>query len=193
MDLRRAVLVGFSMGAGEVVRYVTRHGADRVAGIVLIGGATPMLQGAPGNPDGIDPAVFEAVRRDCLMADFPGWIDANMIPFVTPETSAGLQNWVRDMALRTSLQALVECNRALTAADFRAELRGITVPTLVIQGDADQTCPLSMTGQRTAALVPSAELRVYGGAPHGLFLTHRERLNADLTDFVRRAARRSTS
>src|SRR3954447_9045815 len=86
LDLRRATLVGFSMGTGEVVRYLSRHGAARVARIILIGTTTPMLARTADNPDGIDPAVFEAFRRDWLMRDFPGWIDANMVPFVTPET-----------------------------------------------------------------------------------------------------------
>jgi non-heme chloroperoxidase len=183
LDLRGATLVGFSMGTGEVVRYLSRHGAARVARIVLIGTTTPMLARTADNPDGIDPAVFEAFRRDWLMRDFPGWIDANMVPFVTPETPLGLRNWVRDMALRTSGQALVECNRSLTAADFRDELRALTVPTLVVHGEHDATCPLDLTGRPTAALIPGAQLAVYENAPHGLFLTHREQLNADLLAF----------
>ena len=103
LDLRGATLVGFSMGAGEVVRYMTRHGASgRVARIALIGPTTPLLARSADNPGGIDTAVFEAFRRDWLMRDFPGWIDANMEPFVTPETPPGMRTWVRDMALGAS-------------------------------------------------------------------------------------------
>ena len=185
LDLRGATLIGFSMGTGEIVRYLTRHGAGRVARIVLIGTTTPMLARAPDNAGGIDPAIFEAFRRESLMRDFPGWIDDNMVPFVTPETPQGLRNWVRDMALRTSAKALLECNRTLTAADFRAELRAIAVPTLVVHGDRDATCPIELTGRPTAALVRGARLAVYEGAPHGLFLTHMDRLNADLLAFAR--------
>jgi len=185
LDLRDATLVGFSMGTGEIVRHLTRHGADRVARVVLIGTTTPMLVHAADNPGGVDPAVFEAFRRGTLMQDFPGWIDDNMVPFVTPETPSGLRNWVRDMALRTSAKALLDCNRALTAADFRAELRSLAVPMLVVHGERDATCPLELTGRPAAALVPGARLAVYEGAPHGLFLTHRARLNADLLAFVR--------
>lgn len=187
LDLRDATLVGFSMGTGEVVRYLTRFGPDRVTRIALVGTTTPMLARAADNPGGVDPAMFEAFRREALMRDFPGWIDGNMVPFVTPETPPGLRNWVRDMALRTSAKALLECNRALTAADFRAELRAITVPTLVVHGERDMTCPLELTGRPTAALVPGARLAVYEDAPHGLFLTHMARLNADLLAFVRGA------
>ena len=185
LDLRGATLVGFSMGTGEVVRYLTRHGAGRVARIVLIGTTTPMLARAADNPDGLDPALFEAFRIGALMQDFPGWIDDSMVPFVTAETPPGLRNWVRDMALRTSAKALLNCNRTLTAADFRAELRSVGVPTLVIHGGQDMTCPLDLTGRPTAALVPDARLTVYEGAPHGLFLTHMARLNADLLAFTR--------
>jgi len=187
LDLRGATLVGFSMGTGEIVRYLTRHGADRVARVVLIGTTTPMLVHAADNPGGVDPAVFEAFRRDALMRDFPGWIDDSMVPFVTPDTPSGLRNWVRDMALRTSAKALLGCNRALTTADFWAELQSITLPTLVVHGEQDATCPLDLTGRPTAALMPSAQLAVYEGAPHGLFLTHMARLNTDLLAFIKGA------
>ncbi len=187
LDLRGATLVGFSMGTAEIVRYLTRHGTSRVARIALIGTTTPMLAHAADNPLGVDPALFEAFRRESLMRDFPGWIDDNMVPFVTPDTPPGLRNWVRDMALRTSGKALLACNRTLTQADFRAELPALTVPTLVIHGEHDMTCPLDLTGRPTAALVPGARLTVYEGAPHGLFLTHMARLNADLLAFARDA------
>jgi len=187
LDLHGATLVGFSMGTGEVVRYLTRHGTARVARVALIGTTTPVLAQAADNPGGIDPVVFEAFRQEALMRDFPGWIDASMVPFVTPETPPGLRNWIRDMALRTSGKALLECNRTLTTEDFRAELQVVTVPTLVVHGDRDETCPIELTGRPTAALVPGARLAVYEGAPHGLFLTHLDRLNADLLAFVREA------
>jgi len=185
LDLRGATLVGFSMGTAEIVRYLTRQGTSRVARIALIGTTTPMLAHAADNPLGVDPAVFEAFRRESLMRDFPGWIDDNMVPFVTPDTPPGLRNWVRDMALRTSGKALLACNRTLTQADFRAELPALTAPALVIHGEHDMTCPLDLTGRPTAALIPGARLTVYEGAPHGLFLTHMQRLNADLLAFAR--------
>ncbi|MXP64460.1 alpha/beta hydrolase [Roseomonas sp. M0104] len=186
LDLRGATLVGFSMGCGEVLRYLTRHGAaGRVARAVLVGTTTPKLARAPDNPAGLDPALLESFRRDWLMRDFPGWIDANMEPFVSPETPAGLRHWVRDMALRSSLQALLECHRTLAAADFRAEARAIGVPVLLLHGERDITSPLDLTARPTAALLPDARLEIYEDAPHGLFLTHQARLNADLIAFAR--------
>lgn len=185
LDLRGATLVGFSMGCAEVVRYVARHGTARVARMVLIGTTTPLLARTPDNPEGVDPAVFEGFRRDWLMRDFPGWIDANMEPFVTPETPAGLRNWVRGMALGSSLQALAACHRTLTTADQRAELRRLDLPVRLIHGERDATSPLPLTATPTLALLPRARLSVYEGAPHGLFLTHRERLNAELLQVAR--------
>jgi non-heme chloroperoxidase len=187
LDLRGATLVGFSMGAGEVVRYLTRHGSGRVARIALIGATMPMLSRTIDNPDGVDPDVFEAFRREWLMRDLPTWIDDNMEPFVTPQTPAAQRNWVREMALRSSAKALLECNRAVTEADFRAELRAVAVPTLVLHGGRDVSAPLELTGRRTAALVPGSRLVVYEDAPHGLLLTHMARLNADLLEFARAA------
>ncbi|SFV04009.1 alpha/beta fold hydrolase [Pseudoduganella namucuonensis] len=88
------------------------------------------------------------------------------------------------MALGTSALALLECNRAVTTADFRAELRGIDLPVLLIAGDMDVSAPLDLTARPTAALLPNARLKVYHGAPHGMFLTHMGRVNADLIEFV---------
>lgn len=185
LDLRGVTLVGHSMGTGEIVRYLTRHGGDRVARIALLGATTPLLFRTADNPDGIDASYFEAFRRDELMRDFPKWIEDNFPPFVTPETSPQMRDWVGGMALRTSGKALLDTNRAVTTADFREELPKITVPTLVIHGDRDVTAPLDITGRRTADLVPDAKLQVYEGAPHGLFVTHIDRLNQDLLDFAR--------
>jgi non-heme chloroperoxidase len=185
LDLRGVTLVGHSMGPGEIVRYLTRHGGDRVARIALLGTITPLLHRTADNPYGIDASYFETFRRDELMRDFPKWIEDTLPPFVTPQTTPQMRDWVRGMALQASGKALLDCNRAITTADFRDELAKITVPTLVIHGDQDVTCPIDLTARRTAELVPGAKLRVYEGAPHGLFVTHIDRLNQDLLDFAR--------
>jgi non-heme chloroperoxidase len=185
LDLRGVTLVGHSMASGEIVRYLTRHGGDRVARIALVGATTPLLHRTADNPDGIDASYFESFRRDELMRDFPKWFEDNFPPFVTPETTPQIRDWLRGMVLWTSGKALLDTNRAVTTADFREELPKIAVPTLVIHGDRDVSAPLDITGRRTADLMPSAKLRVYEGAPHGLFVTHIDRLNRDLLDFAR--------
>lgn len=184
-DLTGVTLVTFSAAAGEAVRYLTRHGRRRVARLVLIGPTTPLLAWTGDNPDGIDPAVFEALRRDELMRDLPRWLDENARQFGGPEASEAVLGWIKELARGASLHALEAFHRELTTADFRAELPRLDLPVLVIQGEQDTTCPLELTGRRTVELVPGAELLVYEGAPHGLIVSHTDRLNADLLRFVR--------
>jgi len=183
-DLHNAILVGHSMGCNEIVRYLSRHGSARVAGAVLLATMTPFVLKTADNPDGIDAAWFEHFRREQLMRDFPGWIDENMEPFVHAQTPAGIKDWVRQMALGASLQALVECNRALVQTDFRAELGDVDVPVLVIAGDRDASAPLDLTARATVRLLPDARLKVYEGAPHGMFITHQAEVNRDLLEFA---------
>lgn len=191
-DLRHVTLVGHSMACGEIVRYLTRHGSGRVARIALVSTTTPMLAKAPDNPSGLDADVFAAVRHQ-LMRDFPRWIEDNLAPFFTPETSPHMAEWVRGMVLNNSLQALVELNRSIAQADFRQELGRVDVPALVVHGTRDVSAPLELTGRPTAALIPHAELKVYEDAPHGLLFTHVDRLNADLRSFMERAPRATAS
>jgi non-heme chloroperoxidase len=185
LDLRGVMLVSHSMSAGEIARYLTRHGSARVSRVAMLGTITPSLRRSESNPAGVPPEHFETFRRTQLMRDFPQWIEDNLPPFVTPETPAAMRDWVRNMALSASMKALVDCNRAIERADFSRELCELDVPTLLIHGTHDVTCPLELTAGRTIALIPRARLSVYEGAPHGLFLTHMERVNAELLAFVR--------
>jgi pimeloyl-ACP methyl ester carboxylesterase len=184
LDLKNVTLVTHSMAGGEAVRYLTRHGSKRIARIALVAATLPLLIKAPDNPDGIDAAVFENLRRNGLLRDFPKTLRDNLRPFAIAETSEAMLDWVASSMLRCSMQALVECNRALTSTDFRAELPKIEVPTLIVHGDRDVSAPLPITGRKTAALMPRATVKIYEGAPHGLFLTHAERLNEDLLKFA---------
>ncbi|QYU69880.1 alpha/beta hydrolase [Leptolyngbya sp. 15MV] len=184
LDLRRVTLVGHSMAPGEIARYLTRHGAARVAGLTFVSPTTPMLARAPDNPDGLDPALFAAIRA-ALAGDFPAWVDANLDAFVTPNTSRPTREWLRGLTLGCSLRAAIELNRAIAEGDFRAELRAIRLKTLVVHGDADASAPIELCGRATASLIPGARLTVYPGAPHGLLVTHAACLVSDLVDFVR--------
>lgn len=183
LDVHDATMIGHSMGPGEIVRYIGRHGSGRVSKIVMIAPTTPFTLQTPDNPDGLPGSMFEAFRAD-MSKDFPGWLARNARPFVMPDTSEQLLQWGLNMMLNTSMIAVLECNRAVVETDFRAELPRIKVPTLIIHGTADMSAPLELTGRRTEALIPGSKLLVYEGAPHGLMLTHIERLNADIMAFI---------
>lgn len=185
LDLRDVVLVAHSMAGGEVVRYFPRHGGARVAKVLLLAPLDPCPAHKTDNPTGYPPKAFEQFRAQVLMRDYPRWLEENARPFVTPETSSEMMDWVRALMLGTTTKALVECNRAATTADLRPEIASLTVPVLVIQGDKDASTPLETSGRRYAALAPNAELMVYAGAPHGLMFTHIERLNTDILRFAK--------
>jgi pimeloyl-ACP methyl ester carboxylesterase len=102
-----------------------------------------------------------------------------------PDTSQALIDWAMRLMMQPSLKCLLDCNQAIIETDFRKELPKINVPTLIIHGDKDTSAPLELTGRRTAVLIPGAQLKVYEGAPHGLMLTHIDRLNRDLIAFAR--------
>jgi pimeloyl-ACP methyl ester carboxylesterase len=183
LDLHRVTLVGHSMGAGEIARLLSRHGSARVERVALLSPTTPFLLQTADNPEAVPQPMFEAVRAAWLR-DFPKWLDDNARPFVVPETSDAMIAWVKGLMLQCSLRAAVQCHVALTSTDFRADLREIRLPTLVVHGDKDVSAPFPLTGQRTAALIPHATLKLYEGGPHGLFITHMDRLNADLLAFI---------
>lgn len=184
-DLRKVTLVGHSMGCGEVVRYLTRHGSKRVARIALVAPTLPFLLRTPDNPNGISKEYFDRMR-DEWRRDYPKWLAANSAPFFTPETSREMIQWGIGLALQTSLHAAIESNIAVTETDFREELKKIDVPTLIVHGNADKSCPLEMTGKPTAGFIPGSELKTYEGAPHGVLLTHVEQLNRDLMKLISR-------
>jgi pimeloyl-ACP methyl ester carboxylesterase len=185
LDLRGVTLVGMSIAGGEMVRYLTRHTSKRIARLIVVGtAATPFRLRTADNPSGVPAEAAEAFRRR-LLRDFPGWMEENGPPFFVPSTSQPMRDWVRGLMFGASMKAIVECSRSMMATDFRAELPGIAVPTLLIHGDRDVSAPLDATGRPTAALIPGARLEVYEGAPHGLFLTHMDRLTGDILAFAK--------
>jgi len=136
------------------------------------------------NRNGIDASVFEGFRKNFLLKDYPKWIADNERPFVVEGTSNAMLGWIKHLMLQTSMKALVEFNRSGTSTDFRKELPKISVPTFVIHGDKDVSAPIDRTGIPTARMIPRAKLTIYPGPPHGLFVTHMDRLNSDLMDFA---------
>jgi len=184
LGLRDVVLVGHSMGCGEIVRYATRHGASRISRVVLVAPTLPFALKTPDNPDGVSRENFERLRA-AWKTDLPKWLEDNARPFFSPQTSQAMLTWAVQMGQQASLKALIDCNAATTETDFRPELPKFNVPTLVIHGDADVSAPIDFTGRRTASLIPQCQLKVYAGAPHGLMFTHADQLTADLLSFCK--------
>ena len=182
-DRRDVILVGHSMGAAEILRYAQRHGTARIAKIVLLAPVTPFLLKTADNALGAPEAFFEGIRAE-WRRDFPKWIEANKAPFFTPETSVETMNWMAAMMLNTWLPAAIACNRALISTDLRPALGKIDKPVLVIHGTRDASAPIEITGRPTAAGIRSAKLNTYDGAPHGLFITHHDRVRDDILAFV---------
>lgn len=183
LDLDELTLVGHSMGAAEIVRYLTRHGDARIKRIVLLAPVLPYLTKAANNPDGVPAEMFEAWRT-AWRSDFPKWVADNAAPFFTPDISPALQQWAMEILLEIPLPVALACNRAVAETDFRAELPRIRVPTLLLHGDKDASAPLPMTGKRVAQLIPDCQFKIYEGAPHGLMYTHMTQLHADLVEFI---------
>ena len=186
-DVRDAVLVGFSMGGGEVVRHLARGGA-RVRKAVLLAAVAPYLVKTDDNPDGVDRLVFDDIvakletDRPAFMAGFMKKVfGAGLL--TSPVSSEYLQATV-SVAMLASPKATIDCVRAFSETDFRADCAKVGVPTLVIHGDADQTVPIGAAGRRAAKLIPGATLVEYAGEPHGLVYTARDRLNQDLLRFA---------
>ncbi len=189
LGLTGVTLVGFSMGGGEVARYVGRYGTSRVARAVLVSAVTPYLLKGPTNTDGVDRQVFDQMV-DGLRRDRPGFLAAFGKAFygaglLNFSVSSEILQWSLNLAMLGSPKATIDCVRAFSETDFRADLRALAIPTLIIHGDADQTVPLAASAEKTVKLLPHAEFKVYGGAPHGLFYTERDRLNEDLIAFMR--------
>ena len=186
-----AALVGFSMGGGEVARYMARHGGARVSKVAFISAVTPFLQKTADNPDGVDESVF-AGMIDGIRKDRPDFLTTFGKQFFNvgllrhPVSDATL-DWSRGLALPASPKATVDCVRAFSGTDFREDLKTIKVPVLIIHGDADNTVPNKVSGARTAQMMPGAQYMVYEGAPHGLYVTHHEELNRDLVAFIKGA------
>lgn len=187
LDLRGVTLVAHSMGSGEAVRFLSRHGANRIARLVLVAPITPGREKTADNPDGVDPAekMRQTLRTDrahAIAAAAPAFFGAPNNP-----VSTEIMQWWTDMLMGCSLKVLIELQRVFTRTDFRAELRTIALPTLIVQGDCDTSTPLDATGRKTAALIQGSQLKVYEGAAHGLPITHAARLNADLLAFIGRS------
>jgi len=188
LDVQGATLVGFSMGGGEIARYLTRHGGTRVAKVALVASVVPYLLKGDDNPDGVDKSVFDdmkvQIRKDRF--DFLQTFAKQFygVGLISKPVSQAFLDWTFVLALMASPKATIDCVDAFGTTDFRPDLRSFTMPTLIIHGTADATVPIAPSGRAAARGIPGAEFIEYDGEPHGLFATAPERLNADLIRFI---------
>lgn len=188
LDLRDAVLIGFSMGGGEVARYLARYGSDRVAKAMLLGAVPPFLLRTPDNPEGIDKSVFDGMlegvkqnRIAFLDQFFPGFYNAGQGAGGFPDLIE-FSKWI---AWAASPLATQQCIVAFGATDFRGDLKKIDVPTVIIHGDSDGIVPFDVSAKRSNELIKGSRLETLKGAPHGFAATHAEELNALLLECLR--------
>ncbi|WP_342114887.1 alpha/beta fold hydrolase [Pseudoduganella sp. OTU4001] len=190
LDLKNAILVGFSTGGGEVARYVGRHGTKRVAKLVLVSAVPPLMLKTADNPGGLPLEVFDGIRAGSVKDRSQLYLDIASGPFFGynrpgAKPSNGIINswWMQGMM--GGHKNTYDSIKAFSETDFRADLAKFDKPTLIIHGDDDQIVPIDAAGRASARIVKQAKLLVYAGAPHGLTDTHKDRVNADLLAFIK--------
>src|SRR5579863_2166781 len=195
LDLKEAVHVGHSTGGGEVARYIGRHGSvrggkRRVAKAVLIGAVPPLMLKTESNPGGLPMSVFDGIRAGVL-ADRSQFFKDLSEPFYGAnkpgaKVSQGLRDSFWRQGMQCGLKAAFDCVKAFSETDFTEDLKKISVPTLIMHGDADQIVPINDSALLSVALVKGATLKVYPGAPHGMCSTLKNEISADLLAFIRK-------
>jgi non-heme chloroperoxidase len=188
LDLRDVTLIGFSMGGGEVARYLGKYNNGRVTKAVFMSSIAPALRHSGDNPEGIDPKVFEGIKQG-IEADRFAFLEGFLKNFYNYDLLVGTRisdpavHASFNIATASSFHAFLNCVDAWLE-DFRDDIAQIKIPTLVIHGDRDRILPIEATGKRTAALIPGAQLHVVEGGPHGLNWTHTTEVNKALLEFL---------
>ena len=188
LNLRGATLVGFSMGGGEVVRYLSLYGTSRVNKAVLISAVTPYLLKTADNPEGVEQKIFDDMSEN-LLKDRQAFLKTFAPMFygrtmINHSVSEQVLEWTAAVAYRSSLRPTLSAAKAFAETDFRSDMAKITIPVRVIHGTSDSVVPIDHSGRRSAKLLPNATLSEYEGEPHGLFFTSADRLNAELVEFI---------
>ncbi|HEY0562210.1 MAG TPA: alpha/beta hydrolase [Methylophilus sp.] len=184
-----ATIVGFSMGGGEVARYMSRHHGKSVAKAVLVSSIVPYMLKTADNPNGTDQNVFAEMTvnmktdRAAFFAEFfKTFYGVNLF---THPASQEILEWSRSVGMTANLKSTLACAEAFSTTDFRPDLAAFKVPTLIIHGTDDQTVPIDASARAAAVGIPHAELIEYEGAPHGLLVTEKQRFTNDLLAFLR--------
>jgi non-heme chloroperoxidase len=190
LDLKNAVMIGFSAGGGEVARYIGRHGTKRLAKAALISAVPPLMLKTAANPGGLPMEKFDAIRLGSITDRSQFYKDIASGPFFGAnrpgaKVSQGMMDsfWLQGM--QAGAKNTFDCIKAFSETDFTEDLKKFDVPTLIIHGDDDQIVPIGAAALRSSKLVKNATLKIYAGAPHGLVDTHKDQLNADLLEFIK--------
>ena len=189
LDLRNAVHVGHSTGGGEVARYIGRHGTGRVAKAVLIGAIPPLMLKTPANPGGLPIEVFDQLRARVQADRSQFWRELSMQFYGYNRSSAKISEGVREsfwlQGMMAGFPAAYFCIKAFSETDTTDDLKKFDVPTLILHGDDDQIVPIGASAMLSSKIVKNATLKVYKGAPHGMCTTLKDRVNADLLEFIK--------
>lgn len=181
-------LVGFSMGGGEIARYMSRHGGKNISQTALISSIVPYMLKTDDNPNGTDQSVFDGIAeqikedRAKFLAGF--FKDFYGVGYVTQPISDEVIEWSWIVAMQAGLKPTLECAKSFSSTDFRPDLPAFSVPTLIIHGDADKTVPIDASGRAAAQGIANSTLIEYQGGPHGLLATHKEEIKSDLISFL---------
>ncbi|GLH72224.1 non-heme chloroperoxidase [Geothrix limicola] len=188
LDLTNLSLVGHSTGAGEIARFIGRHGTKRVAKVVLVSGVQPLMLKTDDHPDGLPMEVFDQIRAGVRADRSQFFKDLTTAFYGANRPGVKISQGVRDafwfQGIQGGLLNELECIKAFSETDFTEDLKKMDVPTLIIQGDDDQIVPVRSSAYATAQLIPKATLKLYPGGSHGLADTHKDELNADLLAFL---------
>ncbi len=195
LDLHDVTMVGHSTGGGEVARYIGRHGSGRIAGAVLVSAVPPVMVRKESHPGGLPIEVFDGIRKG-VAEDRAQYFKGFAVPFFGINrpgmtVSAGALDSFWRQCMMGGLKNVHECIKAFSETDFSEDLKRFDVPTLIIHGDDDQIVPIGASAYLSSKLVSGAKLSVYENAPHGLPVTHRDRINADLLEFLKGASPRA--
>jgi pimeloyl-ACP methyl ester carboxylesterase len=197
LKLRSFALVGFSMGGGEVARYIGKYGSKDISKVVIIGGVPPYLLKTADNPEGVDASVFEGIEN-AISRDRYAFFTEFFKNFYNTDLLLGKR--ISEQAVQASWNVAASASPTASLAcvptwheDFRKDVERIDVPTLVIHGKADRIVPITAAGERTAKLVKGARLVVINDGPHAVGWTHAEEVNTELVNFLGKAAAKATT
>lgn len=190
LNLRDVTLIGFSMGGGEVARYIGTYGTDRIASAVLAGAVTPYLYKTENNPDGGFTDDAMQGMQDSVKADRLAFLNSFTTNFFTSGDRTDLVSeefrvYNHNIAAIASPKGTLDCIAAFGKTDFREDLKKFDIPTLILHGDSDAIVPFEISGQKAHEHIANSQLVVVKGGPHGFNATHADEFNAELIQFLK--------